>query len=142
MATVPDCGRFAKTDIVKISIVWNAGLFFGHFLLPIAGIAAALHLETWDFGVVSDYIGVLATGSGIIGALLITLAAWTTNQQNLYSASNATCNIIEVKKKSTVTIVLGAIRNCFRFLWCGGLLCAVYDMAWYCNPANGCSYGG
>jgi len=109
MATVPDCGRFAKTDIIKISIVWAGGLFFGHFLLPIAGIAAALHLETWDFGVVSNYIGVLATGSGIIGAIIITLAAWTTNQQNLYSAANAACNIVEVKKKWFITAVLGII---------------------------------
>ena len=128
MATVPDCGRFAKTDIIKISIVWIAGLFFGHFLLPIAGIAAALHLETWDFGVVSDYIGVLATGSGIIGAVLITLAARTTNQQNLYSASNATCNIIEVKKKSTVTIVLGAIGIALGF--CGVVDYFVPFMTW------------
>lgn len=115
MATVPDCGRFAKTDIVKISIVWVSGLFFGHFLLPIAGIAAALHLGTWDFGVVSNYIGVLATGSGLIGAVLITLAAWTTNQQNLYSAANAMCNIVEAKKKSTVTIILGIIGIALGF---------------------------
>lgn len=105
MATVPDCGRYAKTDIVKIILVWAGGLFFGHFLLPIAGIAAALHLNTWDFGVVSDYIGVMATGSGIVGAVLITLAAWTTNQANLYSGANALCNIIEGKKWRLTTIL-------------------------------------
>lgn len=128
MATVPDCGRFAKTDIVKISIVWVSGLFFGHFLLPIAGIAAALHLETWDFGVVSDYIGVLATGSGLIGAVLITLAAWTTNQQNLYSAANAACNIIEVKKKAPITIILGVIGIALGF--CGVVDYFVPYMTW------------
>lgn len=127
-ATVPDCGRFAKTDIVKISIVWISGLFFGHFLLPIAGIAAALHLDTWDFGVISDYIGVLATGSGLVGAVLITLAAWTTNQQNLYSASNAACNIIEVKKKAPITIVLAVIAIALGF--CGVVDYFVPFMNW------------
>ena len=115
MATVPDCGRFAKTDIVKIAIVWAGGLFFGHFLLPIAGIATALHLNTWDFGEVSDYIGIMATGSGLIGAVLITLAAWTTNQANLYSAANAMCNIVEAKKWR-VTVILAVIAIIAGFL--------------------------
>lgn len=128
VATVPDCGRFAKTDIVKISVVWISGLFFGHFLLPIAGIAAALHLNTWDFGVVSDYIGVLATGSGVIGAILITLAAWTTNQQNLYSAANAACNIVEVKKKAPITAVLGVVGIALGF--CGVVDYFVPYMTW------------
>ena len=113
MATVPDCGRYAKRDVVKIAIVWTSGLFFGHFLLPIAGMATALHLGTWDFGVVSDYIGVMATGSGLIGAILITLAAWTTNQANLYSSANALTNIVEGRKwrltciLAVIAIVLG-----------------------------------
>lgn len=105
MATVPDCGRYAKPQIGKIALVWIGGLFFGHFLLPIAGIAIALHLGTWDFGVVSNYVGVLATGSGIIGAILITLAAWTTNQANLYSGANAMTNIIEGKKWRITTVL-------------------------------------
>ena len=136
-ATVPDCGRFAKTDIVKISIVWISGLFFGHFLLPIAGIAAALHLDTWDFGVISDYIGVLATGSGLVGAVLITLAAWTTNQQNLYSASNAACNIIEVKKKAPHYHRPSCNRHRPGLLRRGGLLRALHELAGDCCPADG-----
>ena len=85
-------------------------------------------MDTWDFGVISDYIGVLATGSGLVGAVLITLAAWTTNQQNLYSASNAACNIIEVKKKAPITIVLAVIAIALGF--CGVVDYFVPFMNW------------
>ncbi|BAS28148.1 cytosine permease [Limnochorda pilosa] len=107
-AIMPDVSRYAKPEFWKILGVWAGALFLGHFLLPIAGIAFALVLGTWDFGQISLYIGRVALGSGIIGAIVISLAQWTTNDNNLYSASLAANNIVETKKWR-IALVLGIV---------------------------------
>ncbi|NLC68344.1 MAG: cytosine permease [Clostridiaceae bacterium] len=107
-ALMPDVSRYAKADFKKILLVWGAALFIGHYILPISGIAFALIKGTWDFGEISLFVGKAALGSGLVGALIISLAQWTTNDNNLYSASLALTNILE-KDKWKVSLALGII---------------------------------
>jgi len=107
-ALMPDVSRYAKADFKRIILVWGAALFIGHYILPISGIAFALIKGTWDFGEISLFIGKAALGSGLVGALIISLAQWTTNDNNLYSASLALTNILE-KDKWKVSLGLGII---------------------------------
>jgi len=107
-ALMPDVSRYAKADLKKIILVWGAALFIGHYILPISGIAFALIKGTWDFGEISLFVGKAALGSGLVGALIISLAQWTTNDNNLYSASLALTNILE-KDKWKVSLALGII---------------------------------
>lgn len=107
-ALMPDVSRYAKADLKKIMITWGGALMLGHMVLPITGIAFALIMDTWDFGMISVSIGKAALGSGLVGAIIISLAQWTTNDNNLYSASIALNNIIE-KEKWKVALVLGII---------------------------------
>ncbi|MDD2574444.1 MAG: cytosine permease [Firmicutes bacterium] len=107
-ALMPDVSRYAKADFKRIILVWGAALFIGHYILPISGIAFALIKGTWDFGEISLFIGKAALGSGLVGALIISLAQWTTNDNNLYSASLALTNILE-KDKWKVSLGLGVI---------------------------------
>jgi len=107
-ALMPDVSRYAKADFKKIILVWGAALFIGHYILPISGIAFALIKGTWDFGEISLFVGKAALGSGLVGALIISLAQWTTNDNNLYSASLALNNILE-KDKWKVALGLGIV---------------------------------
>lgn len=91
-------------------MVWGGALFIGHYILPISGIAFALIKGTWDFGEISLFVGKAALGSGLVGALVISLAQWTTNDNNLYSAALALNNILE-KEKWKVALALGVIGS-------------------------------
>lgn len=109
-ALMPDVSRYVKADFKKIILVWGGALFIGHYILPISGIAFALIKGTWDFGEISLFVGKAALGSGLVGALVISLAQWTTNDNNLYSAALALNNILE-KEKWKVALALGVIGS-------------------------------
>lgn len=115
-AIMADLGRYAPEPrpwlLFGIILV---GMFFGHFLLPVAGIAFALWLRTFDFGVIVSNVGMLAMNSVVLGALVVSLAQWTTNDNNLYSAGLAFNNAIPwVKWKMTLLLgVIGAVAGSF-----------------------------
>ncbi|MDI6823073.1 MAG: cytosine permease [Bacillota bacterium] len=113
-AIMADLGRYAPEPrpwlLFGIILV---GMFFGHFLLPVAGIAFALWLQTFDFGVIVSHVGMLALNSVVLGAVVVSLAQWTTNDNNLYSAGLAFNNAIPwVKWKMTLLLgVIGAVAG-------------------------------
>jgi len=109
-AIMADVARYARPNFWKILGIWAAGLFLGHYVLPLAGIAFALKLGTWDFGVLVSHVSMLTLGSVLLGTVIVSLAQWTTNDNNLYSAALAFNNIVEMKKWK-VTAVLGVIAT-------------------------------
>lgn len=108
-AIMSDIGRYAQVDLWKITTVMAAGLGLGNFILPVFGLYFGLYLGTWDTGIFSASLGSLTFGSVFIAALIIFLAQWSTNDNNLYSASLALNNVIQFKSKWLVALIMGVI---------------------------------
>ncbi len=111
-----DLGRYAPEPrpwlLFAIILI---GMFLGHFILPLAGIAFALWLKTWDFGVIVSQVSLTTLSSALLGVVVVSLAQWTTNDNNLYSAGLAFNNAVPwVKWKMTLLLgVIGALAGAF-----------------------------
>lgn len=106
-AIMSDVSRYAKPSFVKIVVIFGLGLFLGHWLLPIVAIFFALHLGTWDFAVITAHLAALTVGSVVVSSTIVSLAQWSTNDNNLYSASLALNNVLQIKAKWKVALVMG-----------------------------------
>jgi len=121
-AIVLTVGSFAVGAVVQADISRYAKDQKASWIACIMGYVIAN-----SFMIIAGAITVLATGSGdlpaamvaaglSIPALVILIAAqWTTNDNNLYSASLALSNIFKMKK-SKIVLIWGIIASVFGFL--------------------------
>lgn len=99
----PDIARYAKTP--KDAVVSSFVGFFGGFSVVLL-IAAVLAKATSQTDIVSIMLG-LGWGTGAM--LILILAQWTTNDNNLYSSALGFSVIFKNIPKSVLTIIAGFI---------------------------------
>lgn len=99
-----DISRYAKTQASSwlASIV---GYIFGNSFMIIAGCITALATGSGDLPA-----AMIATGLSIPALVIVIAAQWTTNDNNLYSASLALSNILKMKK-SQIVLMWGLIAS-------------------------------
>ncbi len=101
MTLLPDLCRYAKSTLAGIK-----GAFIGSFIgYPLVLVLSALpSIAT----LTHDYVAILAgLGLGGLGVIMLILATWTTNANNLYSGSLAISSIITSLAKWKITIIIG-----------------------------------
>lgn len=99
----PDVSRYAKSG--KHSV---GGVILGFFVFQavIALMGVTLSHAVGDGDVIKIMLGL---GWGLLAMLVLILAQWTTNDNNLYSASLAFSVLVRRWPKWTITLVVGVI---------------------------------
>jgi len=103
MTLLPDLCRYAKQKYDGV-----VGALLGSFIsYPLVLVLSALpSIATAS----TDYIGLLiALGLGTGGIMMLILATWTTNANNLYSSSLALSTIFTDLKKWKIVILIGVV---------------------------------
>lgn len=119
-------GAASQADITRYSkdtkAAWIATIF--GYLIANSFIITAGYLTALTTGVGDLPNAMLQLGLGFGALLVLILAQWTTNDNNLYTSSLSLSNIFNIKKSKLVLIigVLGAI--------CGGLGISEYFASW------------
>lgn len=106
-ATSPDISRWAKSKMDAI-ISTFFGILLGNSFMIIIAIVLTNYMNTSDIMKIFIMLGL-----GIPGILTLTLAQWTTNTTNLYSASLGISLIFSKMSKKNLTIILGLIATSF-----------------------------
>jgi len=105
---IADITRYAKTP-KQAAASGTIGYLGGALFCEIAGALIIVVSRRLSSGATSDLIAAMLTlGLGAGSLLVLILAQWTTNDNNLYSGSLGLTNIIKVKK-SIAAIVMGTI---------------------------------
>jgi len=110
-------GASAQADITRyakdVKTAW-LGTIFG-YLLANTFIILAGYLVALTTGIGDLPAAMLALGLGIPALLVLILAQWTTNDNNLYTSSLGLSNIFNVKKSKLVLIIgiFGSILGAF-----------------------------
>jgi cytosine permease len=105
---IADITRYAKTP-KQAAASGTIGYLGGALFCEIAGALIVVVSRRLSSGATSDLIAAMLTlGLGAGSLLVLILAQWTTNDNNLYSGSLGLTNIIKVKK-SIAAIVMGTI---------------------------------
>lgn len=119
-------GASAQADITRYArtpgIAW-AGTIFG-YLIANTFIIFAGYMVTIATGEGDLPVAFLAMGLGAAALIILILAQWTTNDNNLYTASLGLANVIPVNKKKLV-IITGIIATIV-----GAMGLADYFTAW------------
>jgi cytosine permease len=103
----PDMTRFNRSgkDVVKQTAV---GVTIGEYAICLTGVLLARAAQT------AHIVAIVTGASGVAGAIIIVAAVVTVNSWNLYSASLATVNAVDVllpgrrPSRTAVTIIMGA----------------------------------
>lgn len=106
----PDVARWARSrrDAAIASFV---GFSIGNSFVLIVAVILARIMET------QQVIGVfMAVGLGIPSLLVLTLAQWTTNTSNLYSASLGFANLAPRVPRVAITLVVGVAASLMAYL--------------------------
>lgn len=119
-------GAAAQSDITRyaknVKICW-AGTVFG-YLIANSFIILAGYLITATTKEADPPVAFLALGLGIVALIILILAQWTTNDNNIYTASLGLSNCLPFPKKKIV-IVTGIVATII-----GALGLADYFTAW------------
>lgn len=108
----PDVTRYAKNS--KHCMIGTAiGYIIAHSFVIIAGYIMCVTAGTSDVAVA------LLTVLGIPALLILILAQWTTNDNNLYSSSLAANNLVPTWKKKKLVIIFGTIATIIGALGLG-----------------------
>jgi len=94
----PDISRYSKGPLVSVSAT-AAGFMFAHGAVLFGGFIMAIAIGTTDMAVAM--LAILGGWSLIV----LIVAQWTTNDNNLYSSSLGLSNVIKLPKKKIVLIV-------------------------------------
>jgi cytosine permease len=116
-AIAPDMTRFNRSarDVVKQTVL---GITAGEFVISLAGLIIAHGMGT------TDIMGVIASSSGWIGALIVVTAVLKINDWNLYSASLGLVNFFDAVfavriSRAQVTVMVGCAGS---FLAAAGIV--------------------
>lgn len=119
-------GAAAQADITRYSknskTAWIATIF--GYIIANTFIVVAGYISTLATGIGDLPRAMLALGLGFPALLILILAQWTTNDNNLYTSSLGLANIFNVKK-STITLIIGIVGSVL-----GGLGVANYFTGW------------
>ncbi|WDH83510.1 cytosine permease [Paenibacillus urinalis] len=101
----PDIARWARTPKHAIMAAF-VGFFVGNSFMTIIAIFLSRVMDS------SDLTGIFLTiGLGLPAIIVLTLAQWTTNTNNLYSASLGFSVVFSKVPKSVITIVAGLVAT-------------------------------
>jgi cytosine permease len=103
--TTPDISRWAKSKMDAI-ISTFFGILIGNSFMIVIAIVLTSYMNNSDIMKIFIILGL-----GIPGILTLTLAQWTTNTTNLYSASLGISLIFSKMSKRNLTIILGLIAT-------------------------------
>jgi cytosine permease len=103
--TTPDISRWAKSKMDAI-ISTFFGILIGNSFMIVIAIVLTSYMNNSDIMKIFIILGL-----GIPGILTLTLAQWTTNTTNLYSASLGISLIFSKMSKKNLTIILGLIAT-------------------------------
>jgi cytosine permease len=104
----PDISRYGR-GVVSGGIGTMIGYFLGGLFCVFAGAAMVAATRVEGIGTVANIPAAMAAlGLGVWAFLVLVLAQWTTNDNNLYTASLGSSNIIKVPKRWHV-LVMGVI---------------------------------
>lgn len=119
-------GASAQADITRYSkdakAAWIATIF--GYIIANTFIIMAGYLTSLTTGIADLPKAMLRLGMGFPALLVLILAQWTTNDNNLYTSSLGLSNIFTVKK-STITLIIGIVGSIL-----GGLGVAKYFVSW------------
>lgn len=119
-------GASAQADITRYSkdakTAWIATIF--GYIVANTFIIIAGYLSTLATGIGDLPKAMLQLGLGFPALLVLILAQWTTNDNNLYTSSLGLSNIFKIKK-SKITLIIGIIGSLL-----GGLGVANYFTGW------------
>ncbi|WP_342564267.1 cytosine permease [Paenibacillus sp. FSL R7-0345] len=108
-ALSPDIARWAKTPKHAISAAF-IGFFVGNSFMTIIAIFLSRSMNS------SDLTGIFLTlGLGIPAIIVLTLAQWTTNTSNLYSAGLGFSVVFKRIPKPVITIVAGLLATVLAY---------------------------
>ncbi|WP_249435632.1 cytosine permease [Paenibacillus sp. Marseille-Q4541] len=101
----PDIARWARTPKHAITAAF-VGFFVGNSFMTVIAIFLSRVMDT------SDLTGIFLTiGLGLPAIIVLTLAQWTTNTNNLYSASLGFSVVFSRIPKPVITIVAGLLAT-------------------------------
>ncbi|OPA80633.1 cytosine permease [Paenibacillus selenitireducens] len=101
----PDIARWARTPMHAVTAAF-IGFFVGNSFMTIIAIFLSRMMDT------SDLTNIFITlGLGLPAIIVLTLAQWTTNTNNLYSASLGFSVVFQRVPKSAITIVAGILAT-------------------------------
>lgn len=104
-ALSPDIARWARTPKHAISAAF-VGFFVGNSFMTVIAIFLSRTMDS------SDLTGIFLTlGLGIPAIIVLTLAQWTTNTSNLYSASLGFSVVFKRVPKTVITVVAGLVAT-------------------------------
>lgn len=119
-------GASAQADITRYSkdakAAWIATIF--GYIIANTFIIIAGYLTTLTTGIGDLPKAMLGLGLGFPALLILILAQWTTNDNNLYTSSLGLANIFNVEK-SKITLTIGIVGSIL-----GGLGIANYFAGW------------
>lgn len=105
------CGAAAQGDITRYAkstkVAWG-GTIFG-YMIANSFIILAGFITTRGTGAESLPYAMLALGLGFPALLVLIGAQWTTNDNNLYTASLGFCNCFKKLTKKQLTVIVGLI---------------------------------
>lgn len=106
----PDIARWARTPMHAITAAF-IGFFVGNSFMTIVAIFLSRIMDTDDLTHIF-----IALGLGLPAIIVLTLAQWTTNTNNLYSASLGFSVVLQKIPKKLITIVAGIIATLLAVL--------------------------
>lgn len=101
----PDIARWARTPMHAITAAF-IGFFVGNSFMTIIAIFLSRVMDTDDLTNIF-----ISLGLGLPAIIVLTLAQWTTNTSNLYSASLGFSVVFRKVPKKLITIVAGFIAT-------------------------------
>lgn len=101
-----DISRYVRGGALKGGIWTVIGYFAGGAFCIICGSAMTLGAQIPGIGNMADIPGVMKSlGLGVGALLVLVVAQWTTNDNNLYTGSLGLVNVINISKKQAVVIM-------------------------------------
>lgn len=114
----PDIMRFSKSPKDNIKALFIIGLPFS-IIQPLTAMILGCLSNSSDFATVMISMG------GIFGLIMVATGAWTSNDNNLYSASLAISEVFDNKYKSwKISIILGFLAS---------IIAGFFDLSLYKN---------
>ncbi|WP_088549146.1 cytosine permease [Paenibacillus aquistagni] len=101
----PDIARWARTPMYAITAAF-IGFFVGNSFMTVIAIFLSRVMDSDDLTNIF-----LALGLGLPAIIVLTLAQWTTNTSNLYSASLGFSVVFQRVPKKLITVVAGVLAT-------------------------------
>ena len=101
----PDIARWARTPKQAMAAGFT-GFFVGNSLIVVVALVLSRLMQT------DDLVGIFfALGIGLAAIIVLTLAQWTTNTSNIYSASLSLSVVFDRVPRRTLTLIGGVVAT-------------------------------